>query len=796
MIRKEDEGVMRPVMIPHRDSARARLALIAALTCCLAACQGGSERAPLPAEAQASAAAAPEATTPEAPAAKAAPAAVAAPPQAGPRFVALDLLHNRPTSHRIAHVKGQPVLVIDAGAVDFLRYINGNYPEDWALNLSLEGATGAALRNGRTAKLWTPALRPQGAQALQARVFNPSKNPNMLKLQVNGKALEVARLAPGWQSVTLKVPEGALRAENTIDFEFSDMGRVEGKLSGGGLAWLRLGAAEALAVAEGEAGPVTVALPGAPLAQDALVLDAGEGAAWFMWALPKGALELEVKAPAGCGVSVEAFTQEGGAAPASALRQASSGGDATLRVDLDPVAGEGGQVARVEVIAAQDCGAPVRVERAQLTVPGERPTRAQVKPPKRILFWMIDTLRADYLPFYNPETNVETPALAKLASEGALFKLAFVQGNESKVSHASLFSGMYPSRHGVAEKGTLKPEMTIMPEAIKAAGYRTGAHISNGYISQPWGFVQGWDHFVNNLRDGWRIDGAAMAGHALDWAKKSKDSDFFLYVGTIDPHVTYRRHDDIIGRYDTKPYSGRYDKYCSGEDLGKIKGGSLKVNERDKERIINLYKNEITFNDQAFATLRQGLEAEGLWEDTMVIITSDHGDEFWEHGSVGHGHNIHQELVHVPLLISYPPLIKANTVVDAGVDVLDVYPTIMDIIGKPRPDDLQGKSLLPLMLGQHGGYPEPAIATRYLGHYTMQAQHWKLYLRKGEYTLHDRRTDPLELSGAEVQNPLATRWLLDAMSTFRANRKQWDKTTWGVPTNLSGEFAKLSAGKK
>ena len=110
---------------------------------------------------------------------------------------------------------------------------------------------------------------------------------------------------------------------------------------------------------------------------------------------------------------------------------------------------------------------------------------------------------------------------------------------------------MFPSRHKVGAKGTLKPWHEIMPEAIRAAGYQTGAHISNGYISKPWGYQQGWDHFINNLRDGWRIDGAAMAGQGVDWATKNKDKPFFLYIGTIDPHVTYRNHEDIIGKYDT-----------------------------------------------------------------------------------------------------------------------------------------------------------------------------------------------------------------------------------------------------
>ncbi len=224
----------------------------------------------------------------------------------------------------------------------------------------------------------------------------------------------------------------------------------------------------------------------------------------------------------------------------------------------------------------------------------------------------------------------------------------------------------------------------------------------------------------------------------------------------------------------------------------------MKPNDRDKVRIKNLYKNEITFNDQAFGTIRAAFEEMGIWDETMVVVTADHGDEFWEHGGVGHGHNVHQELVHVPLLMYYKPLIKAGTVIDAGVDVLDVYPTLVDIAGKERPENLQGRSLLPLLLDQHGGYPQPAIATRYLGHYAMQMQQYKLYLKKGDYAVYERDSDPMEMENAKGSHPLASRWLLDSMAWFRDSRKQWDKQSWGVANNLSESFLveRAESGKK
>jgi arylsulfatase A-like enzyme len=421
-------------------------------------------------------------------------------------------------------------------------------------------------------------------------------------------------------------------------------------------------------------------------------------------------------------------------------------------------------------------------------VPGERPSVPDdVEPPKYILFWMIDTLRADHLPFYGNE-EVEAPHLAKLAAEGARFEIAYSQGNESQVSHASLFTGLYPNRHRLLGRGSLDDDLELLPEALSEADYQTFGYAANGWVHDAKGFDQGWDKLHNSIRQGGQIHAPGIVREALAWIDEHHEEPFFAYLGTIEPHVTYRAHSGIIEKYDEPNYRGKYRNYLSGTKLGAIRGGSVDVTEREKKRIKALYKNEITFNDQAFGKLRAALEEKKIWDQTMVIVTADHGDEFWEHSNVGHGHSLYQELVHVPLLVYYPPLIPEGTVVGAGADLVDLYPTILAALGRERPEGLQGKSLLPLIHGAHGGYPEPAIATQYLLHYAMAMGPWKLYLKKGSFDLYDRASDPLEKKDVAAAHPLASRWLLDAMGWFRAHRKKWDKATWGAPSNLSKGF--------
>lgn len=768
----------------------------------------------------------------------------------GEHFSAFDLLVNRPHAHRIAFAGRAPTIVVDATTPDFARYIHGNHANDWMLGAKLGGEVGAGVK-ARNAKLWLPVLRPETAQLLRLRVFNPAQWENKLDIKFNGKALATTSLKEGWQEVAIEVPVGAhLRADNQVELSFSNMGRIQGNLSGGAIAWAALGAAdsETLAGAQPEAAqqvaksaaedvakkddgaradgtdaqqagkatepggekaadekdapkasPMAAAAAHTarlPLSQDALTLDAQTGLAWYVWLPDKAQLALDLKAPEGCGVQVGLFVEKSGdkSKPGSVVAATEvtrnlvlgRGEEQKTAVDLSQWAG---QIARLEMRASDQCagGDSLLIRSADLVVPGARPALPEgVKPPKRIVFWLMDTLRADHLPL-GFDTDVRAPNLARLAEEGAFFKLAYVQGNESRTSHAAMFTGQYPIKNGLVGKGILHPHHYLLPEAIKDHKYRTGCHVANGYVSTNGGFAQGWDHFVNNLREGWGIRGEDVARHGLDWAKKNSEQPFFLYLGTIDPHVTYRAHAGITETYDTTPYNGEYVKFLSGEELGRIKGGKP-VSERDKLRIKNLYKSEVTYSDKVFGDFRAQMEEAGLWEDTMVIITADHGEEFWEHGSVGHGHNVHQELVHVPLIMYYPPLIPAGTAVTPGVDIIDLYPTILEAIGAPRPKDLQGKSLLPLIHKVGGNYPEPAIATQYLIHYAMQMEQWKLYLKRGAYELYDRNADPLELVDVADQHPLASRWLLDSMGYFRVHRKEWNKDSWGAVSNLKPGF--------
>ena len=760
----------------------------------------------------------------------------------GEHFEAFDLLRNRPLAHRITYAAEGQSFWIDASEPDFVRYIQGNHTNDWTPFAEVEDGVVAGTR-GREAKLTMPAGVDGKTEVLEMNLFNPARGHNELTVTLNGVALPKATLTEGWQIVEISLEDAAVRADNEVALSFSNMGRIGGRLSGGGLAWARMGPSVAkeepvVAVEEseddqelerggqgsdeesqeqvevggtgGDSGerateeeeekeeePVVEVAPSPNKiwsGQGAFTLSGDEGLSWVVWLHDDAVLELDMQGEPGCGAAVELALERGQGVVETVLAEERTlvegrGGRQTTAVQFDV---ESSQVARLNLGLAGDECEEITFEKARLIRPGTvAGVPEEITPPKYVLFWIIDTLRADYLPIHF-ETDVQAPNLKRLAEEGVSFRVAYVQGTESRASHASLFTGLYPERHGVMARGRVDPNMPILPHLFKDLGFQTGLYASNGYVSHLLNLNRGWDSYKNTIHDATAVDARALLRHGTRFIEAQEEGHpFFLYLGTIDPHVTYRRHDGIIDIYEPDGYSGRFSRFLSGEDLGRIKGRHLSVTDREKEWIINLYKNEITFNDKKFGMLRELLEEKGIWDETLVVVTSDHGEEFWEHGSVGHGHNVHQEMVHVPLIFHYPGGLPAGRVVNSGADVIDVLPTVRELVGGEGFDDRQGMNLLPTIFGEHGGYPAPTVATQYMRHYGMQIMDWKIYLRGGGFRIYDRREDILEMEDVREHHPLASRMLQDSVGLFRAYRREWDKSRWGVANNISAEFLEL-----
>ena len=324
----------------------------------------------------------------------------------------------------------------------------------------------------------------------------------------------------------------------------------------------------------------------------------------------------------------------------------------------------------------------------------------------------------------------------------------------------------------------------------KGTELHTAAWIANGFVSRFWGFADGFKSFRNTLHKGGGLTAERLADHGIKFVNKEGDKPFYLYIGTIDPHVSYRGRQPWLDQYYPKPYNGIYKKNVMGKSVEKMATGKRHVSATDRKRIKAIYDSTVSYNDKHLGRLIEALEKKGIRDETMIVLTADHGEEHWENGRIGHGSSVRNTVVAVPLIINYPPLFGKGVRVTEGVDVLSVMPTILDALGADIPERVQGESLLPLAQGVGRGYPRSAFASQYELAHTIRLADWKLRVGgKGKPRVFDLAKDTREKNDLAGKRPLATRWLTDALSTFLIYQNRWRALRWGVSSNHKPAFS-------
>ena len=317
--------------------------------------------------------------------------------------------------------------------------------------------------------------------------------------------------------------------------------------------------------------------------------------------------------------------------------------------------------------------------------PGARPAI------ENIVLLSVDTLRADHTGWhgYGRET---TPALSGLARRSVVFGQAMSTSSWTLPAHGSLLTGEYPAVHGAQDDGSrLSEHIPTLAERFQRAGFRTFGVVSHIYVARPFGFARGFDLFDDTLiEEGARNPRADVVVdrffEVLDAAPETVP--FFGFVHLFDPHWDYEAPAPDGRRWLATDYAGpidgRYETmvpYLSGSGLEAT----------DRQALIALYDGELRWVDRQVERLLAGLEARGLTESTLFVLTSDHGEEFLDHGQLGHGRTVFQEQLHVPLLFHHPSL--ATEWRREPVSAVDVTPTLLDLAGLPVPADLPGHSL-------------------------------------------------------------------------------------------------------
>lgn len=356
---------------------------------------------------------------------------------------------------------------------------------------------------------------------------------------------------------------------------------------------------------------------------------------------------------------------------------------------------------------------------ASLTIgqPSVEARADRVAAPERapnVIFIVVDTLRADHLPAYGYARGA-TPNLDRFAEDAVRYEWAFANASWTRPSFASMLTGRYASSHGVMGKpDALASELTTLPEVLQENGYSTAGFVTNFNVGPYFNFQQGFDQYaflepefvlgaddaaaklllVQALRQ--RIEqfrargGRVLPGTAYQDAEtvnrrlfawmdqelgedRSREEPFFLFVGYMDPHDPYFPH----------PYDG----------TGYARAANQHPDLDEAPRLRELYDGEITYWDEHFGRLVADLRRRGVYDDTMIVITSDHGEEFGEHGGFWHGTTLYDEQLHVPLYVKYPGNARAGTRTSHWVQSIDLMPSILREIGLPIPEGVQGGSL-------------------------------------------------------------------------------------------------------
>lgn len=299
---------------------------------------------------------------------------------------------------------------------------------------------------------------------------------------------------------------------------------------------------------------------------------------------------------------------------------------------------------------------------------------ARHKNQPNILLISIDTLRADHLGCYGYHRNT-TPHLDQLSKNSYQFINTFSQAPWTLPSMSSIHTGLYPSEHGAnAPKISLSPKKTTIAEILKNCFYKTIAISSHIYVSDRYGFSQGFDIFnekFSTLQKSYSSH--LIADQTIDYLNKFQDERFFLWVHFFDPHYVYLEHESFKF---SNNYQGNLKPGTKIDDLREIRN---QLSSEDIQYLVDLYDSEIAFTDHHIGRILDFIHSsKKLSSDTLIVIVSDHGEEFMERDWLGHTNSLYNEQIRVPLIIHLPNQ-NNNFKITQPVETRQILPTILQL---------------------------------------------------------------------------------------------------------------------
>jgi len=446
-----------------------------------------------------------------------------------------------------------------------------------------------------------------------------------------------------------------------------------------------------------------------------------------------------------------------------------------------------------------------------------------------ILIYMVCTLRPDHTSLYGYSRDT-TPFLRKFSAAGIVFDDAQSQGPWTRTSVPALMTSLYAYTERLqGELGAIPKGATTLAEQLRSMGYVTTSIITNPFVGRVSGLDRGFDYLMESpvvmRKHDEQVEGstdsAAVNKVAMAWLEQHRHEPFFLYLHTSDPHAPYRPPKEFEARFVNRAGTGRPNReFWESYDKQQLTVGPVITREMCRARgmdadqflqqAIDRYDGEVAFCDHSFEQLVTKLKQLEIVEDTLIVLVSDHGEEFWEHGFTAHGHSLYQELLHVVMLFWSPKLLPAPRRVAETVQLIDVGPTILELIGS-RPNGLfQGVSLVPLLQGGSLTRKTPIMSSKFAharagpellipdnrtDAFAIWHDNWKMIYRVNaktaginEVELYDHHKDPAEKNNVAAKYP-------EVVDRFMTEIRQWIKTQDEIRKQL-GPAGKVEVDQK
>ena len=402
---------------------------------------------------------------------------------------------------------------------------------------------------------------------------------------------------------------------------------------------------------------------------------------------------------------------------------------------------------------------------------------------KHVVLVTIDTLRADRIGAYGSNT-VATPNLDRVAAEGALAEKAVVHVPLTRPSHTSLFTGRLPSEHGIRDNVSpaLSTEFPVLGELMKNNGFRTAAFVSSVVLSRQSGLDRGFDHYSDRFEGGAddarflntvQKSGDITLGEAVSWLEDHRSEEhLFAWLHLYDPHDPYEPPEPYATEYDGRPYDG-----------------------------------EVAWTDELMGRLDRALAELELANDTLLVITSDHGEGLGSHGESAHGFFIYDATLDVPLIVRGPG-IEPGTRVAEAVQTIDLLPTVLELTGVTLPEGLKptGRSVAAALRGaspleEAPAYAESLVPLLHFGWSDLRSLRegpWK-YIEAPRPELYNLEDDPEETENLVSTRAATAARLREKLAAILEDERDWVDDQSSVPAKLLeqlGALGYLGVGSK